>query len=179
MKDQIEDVKLSSEEQANRISVGEDKFLFCFKPENLDNECIFGISLVNGVKIFAAVALLQSLSFLMEIFQTQTFFKKLGYIILTCLFVLISFCAFFSTLNDNMVLANISYCVASAIFLIAGVIFLIEICIKLFEFINPWEGDFLDLGFLTDVFGIGFYLFIYGYFIWIIYCYMGNHVKNN
>ena len=78
-----------------------------------------------------------------------------------------------------MALANISYCIASAVFLIAGVIFLIEIFIKLIEFINPWEGDFLDLGFLTDIFGVGFYLFIYGYFIWIIYCYMGNHVKNN
>ena len=79
MENEIQDIKLSSEP-------GKDKFLFFVEPKNIDNECIGGISLANGIKIFAVVTLIQAISSLMEIFQAEVFLEKLGYIILTTLF---------------------------------------------------------------------------------------------
>ena len=170
---ELENVKLSSD------GPSDDKFLFFFKPENVEKECVGGISLVNGIKIFAGVSLLQALSTLMEVFQAELFLEKVGYIILTCLFAIICFCAFFAAFNDNILLAKISYWIAAVLFLISGIKFICKSVMKTIEFINPFDGDFLDIKFLTYIFGRGLYLFIYLYFIWILYCFMANHDKNN
>ena len=115
----------------------------------------------------------------MEIFQTTLLMEKLGYIFLTVVFVIICLCAFFTTLNDNMTLAQAAYWISGIAFLLAAIKFICKSFLKIIEFINPWDGDFLQLDFLVYIFGRGFYLFIYLYFIWILYCYMSNHDKNN
>ena len=179
MNSELKNLKISLEEQAKNVSYGEDKFLFFFEPKNVDNECVGGISLKNGVRIFAAVSLIQALNSCMEIFQTTLLMEKLGYIFLTVVFVIICLCAFFTTLNDNMTLAKAAYWISGIAFLLAAIKFICKSFLKIIEFINPWDGDFLQLDFLVYIFGRGFYLFIYLYFIWILYCYMSNHDKNN
>ena len=179
MSNELNDIKLSIEDHANNISYGEDKFLFFFEPKNLDNECVGGISLVNGVRIFAGISLIQALNSCMEIFQTTLWMEKFGYILLTLVFLTICLCAFFSTLSENMTFAKIAYWVSAAAFLLAAIKYICKSFLKIIEFINPWDGDFLQLDFLVYVFGRGFYLFLYLYLIWILYCYMANHAKNN
>ena len=172
MENEIQDIKLSSEP-------GKDKFLFFVEPKNIDNECIGGISLANGIKIFAVVTLIQAISSLMEIFQAEVFLEKLGYIILTTLFFLVCFSLCMAAFMENMTFAKISYWLAAILFIISAVKFLCKSVLKTIEFINPLDGDFLDLKFLTYILGRGLYLFIYLYFIWIVFCFLANHEKNN
>ena len=179
MEGNLENVQLSSENQPNSVPNEDKKFLFFFKPNNIDNECIGGISLINGIKIFAAVSLLQAISYCMEIFSAEIFLEKLGYIALTTAFVIICFCSLFAALNENTTLAKISYWLAGFLFLLAAIKFLCKSVLKIIEFINPWDGDFLQLDFLVYIFGRGLLLFIYLYFIWILFCFISNHEKNN
>ena len=172
MENELQDVKLSSEP-------GKDKFLFFVEPKNIDNECIGGISFANGVKIFALVSLIQGISNLMEIFQAEIYLEKIGYIISTTLFFLICFSLCLAVFMDNMTFAKLSYWLAAILFILAAIKFLCKSVLKTIEFINPWDGDFLDLKFLTYIFGRGLYWFIYLYFIWIVFCFMANHEKNN
>ena len=168
----MEDVKLSSE-------ASENKFLFFFQPNNIDNECIGGISLINGIKIFALVSLIQALSNFMEVFNSDFLIEKIGYIILTVLFCIICLCSFLAAVNENTKLAKISYWLAAFLFLLSAIKFLCKGVLKIIEFINPWDGDFLQLDFLVYILGRGLYLFIYLYFIWILFCFISNHEKNN
>ena len=73
MENQLENVKLSSE-------ANENKFLYFLEPKNIDNECIGGISLLNGIIIFAVVTLIQAINGFMEIFESTVFLQKVGYI---------------------------------------------------------------------------------------------------
>ena len=160
-------------------SPNEEKFLFFFQANNVDKECIGGISLVTGIKIFSVVSLLQAINSFMDIFQSTTHYQKIVNISLTLIFLVICFCAFFCTVNENMSFARISYCLAAIIFLLGTLKFLWKGLWKMVEFINPWDGDFLQFEFFTYILGRGFILFAYLYFIWIIYCFMSNHSKNN
>ena len=179
MENTLEDVKLSSEGQANNISPCDKKFLFFFKPNSIDNECIGGISLVNGIFIFAAVSLLLAISNCMDIFNSELFLEKFGYIFLTGIFAIICVCSFFAALKENITLARISYILAGILFILAAVKFLCKSILKIIEFINPWDGDFLQLDFLIYILGRGLLLLIYLYFIWILFCFISNHDKNN
>ena len=179
MTNELNDIKISLEEKANNISYGEDKFLFFYEPEKIDNECIGGISLANGVRIFSLVSLIQALNSCMEIFQTILWMEKLGFILLTFVFLTICLCSFFATLNENMTFAKIAYWFSAIVIIISAIKYLCKCFLKTIEFINPWDGDFLQLDFLVYIFGRGLYLFIYLYLVFVLYCYMANHAKNN
>ena len=165
-------VKLSSEP-------GENKFLFFFEPKNVENECIGGISLVNGIYVFAGLSLILAINFCIEIFDRLYFIEKLGYILISLAFVIIAICAFFAAFSENMTLAKISYWMAGILFCLAAIKFICKSILKMIEFINPFDGDFLRLDFIAYIFGRGALLFIFLYFIWIIFCFMSNHEKNN
>ena len=179
MDSNLDNVKLSSEDQAKSVPNGDNKFLFFFQPNTIDNECIGGISLINGIKIFAAVSLIQAIDSCLEIFNAEFFIEKLGFIALTTAFVIICFCSFFAAFKENTNLATISYWLAGVLFLLAAIKFICKSVLKIIEFINPWDGDFLQLDFLVYIFGRGLLLFIYLYFIWILFCFISNHEKNN
>ena len=179
MDSNLDNVQLSSEDQTKSLQNGDNKFLFFFQPNSIDNECIGGISLINGIKIFAAVSFIQAISSFSEIFNAEIFLEKIGYILLTTAFVIICLCSLFAALNENTTLAKISYFLAGFLFVLAAIKFLCKSVLKIIEFINPWDGDFLQLDFLVYIFGRGLFLFIYLYFIWITFCFLSNHEKNN
>ncbi len=158
---------------------GENKFLFFFEPKNVENECIGGISLKNGIYVFAGFSLLLAISYCMEIFDRLYFIEKLGYTLITLAFIIIAFCAFFAAFNENMIMAKISYWTAGVLFCLAAIKFICKSLLKIIDFINPFDGDFLKIDFLIYILGRGALLFIYLYFIWIIFCFMSNHEKNN
>ena len=172
MENELENIKLSSEGSEN-------KFLFFVEPKNIENECIGGISLANGIIIFAVISLLQAINSFMEIFERTIFLDKIGYIILASIFLLIAFCSLFGALKDNVSFLKISYWLSAILFILAAIKYICKSLLKIIEFINPWDGDFLQLDFVTYIFGKGVLLFIYLYFIWIIFCYMSNNHKNN
>ena len=179
MDSNLDNVQLSSEDQTKSLQNGDNKFLFFIPPNSIDNECIGGISLINGIKIFAAVSFIQAISSFSEIFNAEIFLEKIGYILLTTAFVIICLCSLFAALNENTTLAKISYWLAGFLFVLAAIKFLCKSVLKIIEFINPWDGDFLQLDFLVYIFGRGLFLFIYLYFIWITFCFLSNHEKNN
>ena len=179
MDSNLDNVQLSSEDQTKSLQNGDNKFLFFFQPNSIDNECIGGISLINGIKIFAAVSFIQAISSFSEIFNAEIFLEKIGYILLTTAFVIICLCSLFAALNENTTLAKISYWLAGFLFVLAAIKFLCKSVLKIIEFINPWDGDFLQLDFLVYIFVRGLFLFIYLYFIWITFCFLSNHEKNN
>ena len=45
MENELQNMKLATEEQANDMSYGQEKFLFFFNPKSIDNQCIGGFSL--------------------------------------------------------------------------------------------------------------------------------------
>ena len=172
MEKELENIKLSSEPNEN-------KFLFFVEPKGVENECIGGISLSKGIIIFAIVSIIQAIDSFREGFQASLYLEKVGYFILASIFLIIAFCALLGVLNDQMIFLKISYWIAAILFIFAAIKFICKSFLKIIEFINPWDGDFLQLKFVTYIFGRGFLLFIYLYFIWIIFCYMSNHQKNN
>ena len=179
MENELQNIKLSSEEQANNISCDENKFLFFFKPNNIDSQCIGGISLINGIIIFAVVSLIQAISYCMEGFSSTLILEKFGYISLSIIFLLIAIFSFFAAFKENTKCARVAYYLASILFIFAAIKYICKSFLKIIEFINPWDGDFLQLDFAVYIFGRGAYLFIYIYFIWILFCFMANHEKNN
>lgn len=161
-------------EKFNQFGFGIDSFLFIVKPgpDKIDKQCLFGISLKVGVRIFSLIMLFEALSSFMDVLSPGTLWKLIVYIAVFVLYLIIGFYAFYSTINEKASFAKISYFLISVIFIIEAVVYLCKSLIKLIEFLTPWDSDFLKLKFLIFVFGYGLYLFIYLYFIWILYCYI-------
>lgn len=151
-----------------------ENFLFIVKPNqsNLDKECLFGISLKNGVRVFSVVILLEALSTLMDLFSPGGFWKFIWYLIVLCFFCIIAFYSFYSTIKEKKCCAKIAYTLISVVFLAEALWYIGKSLLKLLEFFLPWDDDFLRLRILVFIFGWGIYLFIYLYLIWILYCYM-------
>ena len=179
MENELQNIKLASEEQANNISYGENKFLFFFKPNSIDNQCIGGFSLINGIIIFAVISLLQAISYCLEGFSSILGQEKFGYISIAIVFLLISVLAFIAAFKENSTCAKACYYLSSILFIFGAIAYICKSLLKIIEFINPWDGDFLQLDFIVYILGRGACLFIYLYFIWILFCFMDNHEKNN
>ena len=179
MENELQNIKLATEEQVNNMSYGEDKFLFFFKPKSIDNQCIGGFSLITGIIIFAVVSLLQAISYFSEGFSSTVGVEKFGYILLSIVFLLIAIFSAIAAFKENTTCAKVAYCLASILFIFAAIAYLCKSILKIIEFINPWDGDFLQLDFLIYILGRGLLLFIYLYFIWILFCFISNHEKNN
>lgn len=159
--------------QASRnIPVSDDKFLFFFNPVNVEEKFMFGLTLKNGVLIFAVITLIQAISSFFDIFSPDSFWLFLVAIVAFIIYLVISVYAFLGALKENYSYTRVSYLIISALFLIEALRYVCKSVIKIIEFITPWDGDFLRLDFLVYVFGYGMYLFIYLYFIYILYRYM-------
>ena len=64
-------------------------------------------------------------------------------------------------------------------FILETIFYLVKCTIRLIEFINPFDGDFLKLKTIIFVFGQLAYLFIFLYFIYVLYCYIISLKKIN
>ena len=159
-------------EASRKVPVSDDKFLFFFDPINIDNKFLFGLSLKNGVQIFAVITLIQAISSFLDIFSPDSFWLFIVAIVAFIIYFVISVYAFLATYKENYSYAKVSYLIIAALFLIDALRYVCKSVIKTIEFITPWDGDFLRLDFLIYVFGYGVYLFIYLYFIYILYRYM-------
>jgi hypothetical protein len=169
---------------SQKLPVQDDKFLFFFNPQIVDEKFLFGLPLKTGVFIFSVVVLIQALNAFFEIFKPNSFWIFIVSIIAFLIYFIIAFYAFVGALQNNYLFTKLSYSIIAVLFLIEALRYVCKSIYKTIEFITPWDGDFLKLDFLVYVFGYGVYLFIYLYLIFILYRFMiqaknGGSVNNN
>ena len=157
---------------SQKLPVQDDKFLFFFDPQLVDEKFLFGLPLKTGVFIFSVVALIQALNAFFEIFKPNSFWLFIVSIIAFLVYFTVAFYAFLGALQNNYSYARLSYIIIAVLFLIEALKYVCKSIYKTIEFITPWDGDFLQLDFLIYVFGYGVYLFIYLYLIYILYRFM-------
>ena len=157
---------------SQKLPVQDDKFLFFFDPQLVDEKFLFGLPLKTGVFIFSVVALIQALNAFFEIFKPNSFWLFIVSIIAFLVYFAVAFYAFLGALQNNYSYARLSYIIIAVLFLIEALKYVCKSIYKTIEFITPWDGDFLRLDFLVYIFGYGVYLFIYLYLIYILYRFM-------
>ena len=157
---------------SQKLPVQDDKFLFFFDPQLVDEKFLFGLPLKTGVFIFSVVALIQALNAFFEIFKPNSFWLFIVSIIAFLVYFTVAFYAFLGALQNNYSYARLSYIIIAVLFLIEALKYVCKSIYKTIEFITPWDGDFLRLDFLVYIFGYGVYLFIYLYLIYILYRFM-------
>ena len=150
----------------------DEKFLFFFTPDKIDKECVGGLSLKTGVIILSVIVFYEALYSLANIFEASTNSKFIINLILFIFYICIGSLALYSIYSNNLSLAKIAYIMVSVIFIFEAFIYLIKSAVKLFEFVNPFDGDFLKLKKIIDVIGYLAYLFIFLYFIYVLFCFL-------
>ena len=156
-----------------------EKFLFLVTPEKVDTECIGGITLKNGVRILSIIVFYEALSSLALALDTNYNSKFIFRLIIFIFYFCIGCLALYSTFNDSYSLAKISYIILCILFILETFFYLIKCAIRLIEFINPWDGDFLKIKQIIFILGKLAYLFIFLYFIYVLYCYIISLKKYN
>ena len=145
---------------SQKLPVQDDKFLFFFDPQLVDEKFLFGLPLKTGVFIFSVVALIQALNAFFEIFKPNSFWLFIVSIIAFLVYFTVAFYAFLGALQNNYSFVRLSYIIIAVLFLIEALKYVCKSIYKTIEFITPWDGDFLRLDFLVYIFGYGVYLFI-------------------
>lgn len=155
-----------------KIPIPDDRFLCITVPGKIDEECLFGISLKNGVKILSALVLVHAISAFMSILNPGTLLNLLFYIIVFVLLLAIAIYAYYAAVNDNFAYAKLAYFSLGVVFAYQSLVYTVKCALKLMEFITPWGSNFFNMNLLVYILGNGVYLFIILYFVWIMYCYM-------
>ena len=152
----------------------DDKFLFFFTPHKIEKECAFGLSLKTGVRIFSFIVFYEALQSLSVFFNTTSYWRSLVELSFCLIYILIGSLALYSTFNENVMFAKISYVVVCILFIFELLFYCYKFTVRIIDFINPWDVDFLDLTNLAYIVGKLIYIFVYLYFIYILYCYIYN-----
>ena len=147
-----------------------DKFLFLFKPQ-VDDKCVFGISLKIAVRIVSVFLILVSLSEFFEAFSQNKLWVLLWNIFFAIFFLSIAIFAFLSTINDKYEYANISNIVYSIVFIIKFLSYLVKVVFLILGFVNPFGESFFKIKGVWSLVGEGAYLLLLLYFVYILYCF--------
>lgn len=151
-------------------STSTDKFLFLFKPQ-VDDKCVFGISLKIAVRIVSVFLILVSLSEFFEAFSQKKLWVLLWNIVLAIFFLSIAIFAFLSTINDKYEYANIANIVYSIVFIIKFLTYLVKVVFVILGFVNPFGESFFKLKGAWSLVGEGAYLLLLLYFVYVLYCF--------
>ena len=157
----------------------QEKFLFAFTPSKIDTESIAGISLKNGVRILVGILLYEGLYSLNQSYETSSSIKFVFRLIAGICYLCIACFTCYITFFENAKLAKIAYVIICILFILEVLYYLLKSFLRLFEFINPWDGDFLSLKEILSIFGDFAYLFILLYFIYVLFCYIVSLKKPN
>ena len=147
-----------------------DIFLFLFKPQ-VDDKCVFGISLKIAVRIVSVFLILVSLSEFFEAFSQNKLWVLLWNIFFAIFFLSIAIFAFLSTINDKYEYANISNIVYSIVFIIKFLSYLVKVVFLILGFVNPLGESFFKIKGVWSLVGEGAYLLLLLYFVYILYCF--------
>ena len=159
--------------------VNTEKFLFLVVPDKVDTECIGGITLKNGVRILSVIVLYESLASLANLFEAKYTSKFIINLIFFICYLCIGSLALFSTFNDSISFAKIAYILVCIFFILEAFFYALKCAIKLLEFINPFDGDFLKIKILIYILAKLAYLFIFLYFIYVLFCFIFELKKSS
>ena len=162
----VEELKDPSQESSD------DKFLFCIIPEKVDKQGIAGLSLKNGVRFLSAILLYEALYSFIQSWDSKYTSKFIFRLIAGICYLLTSCLCCYSTFSDNIQYGKISFIFAEVLFILECLYYLLKSFLRIFEFINPWDGDFLSLKNIIYIIGDLAYLLIFLYFIYLQYCYL-------
>ena len=176
IEDQIKDNEIKLEELKEP---NDEKFLFFFKPDKIDTECIGGITLKNGVRILSVIVLYESLTSIANLFEAKYTSKFIINLIFFICYLCIGSLALFSTFNDSISFAKIAYILVCILFILEAFFYILKCAIKLLEFINPFDGDFLKIKILIYILAKLAYLFIFLYFIYVLFCFIFELKKSS
>ena len=152
----------------------QDKFLFCIVPDKIDTECIAGLSLKNGVRILSGILLYEALFSLSQSWDTKYTSKFIFRLFLGICYLCIACVVCYITFNENVSYTTIALIVVEVLFILELLYYLLKSFLRIFEFINPWDGDFLNLKNIFYIIGNLAYLFVFLYFIYVLYCYLAS-----
>lgn len=158
---------------SRNIPTNDEKFLLFFDPQIMDEKkFLFGLSLQTGVQIFSIILFIQAISSFFDIFSPDSALMFFVDIIAFIIYFVAAFYTFYCTIKNKYSYARVGYIILSVLFLFYAIIYVCKSIVKTIEFITPWSGDFLQLGFLVYVLGNGILLLIILYFIYVFYHYM-------
>ena len=150
----------------------QEKFLFCIVPDKVDTQCIAGLSLKNGVRILSGILLYEALYSLNQSWDTK-YTSKFIFRLLLGLFYLCTACLIcYITFKENLSYTKIAFIIVEVLFILEFLYYLLKSFLRTFEFINPWDGDFLNLKNILYIVGDLAYLFVFLYFIYVLYCFL-------
>jgi hypothetical protein len=101
-----------------KVPTPDEKFLFFFDPQIVDEKFLFDLPLKTGVYIFSAVVLIQALSAFFEIFSPDSFWIFLVSIFAFLFYFLIAFYSFVGATNNNYSYIKFSYLVIAVLSLL-------------------------------------------------------------
>ena len=145
--------------------IGEEKFLSLCSVE-------------TGSLIFSVIIIIQALSNFLYIFKPDTFLNFIAYAILFIFYSVSAFYVCFGYLRKKYLFVKVGYIIISALFLLYAFVYVFKSLYKIVKFLIPFSGDFLSFDFVEYVFGKGIFLFGYLYLIYTLYLFMINIKKN-
>ena len=157
---------------SEKVPFPDEKFLFFFDPELVDQKFLFGLPFKTGAYIFSTVVCIQALSAFFNIFRPDSFWFFLVSIFAFVVYFAIAFYGFLGVMKNNYHYTKVSYLIIATLFLIDALRYAFKSLFRTIEFITPWDAEFLRLDFLIYVFGYGIYLLIYLYLIFVFYRFM-------
>ena len=103
---------------SEKVQVPDEKFLFFFDPEIVEQKFLFGLPFKTGAYIFSTVICIQALSAFFNIFRPESFWLFLVYIVAFLVYFTIAFYGFLGAMKDNYHYTKVSYLIIAALFLI-------------------------------------------------------------
>ena len=170
--EQNKDYEIKLDELKEPSQESKEKFLFCIVPEKVDKECIAGLSLKNGVLILSAILLYEALYSLLKAWDTKYTSKFIFRILLGLCYLCTSCLSCYSAVNSNLNYSKISFIIVEILFTLEFLYYLLKSFLRVFEFINPWDGDFLNLRNILYIIGDLAYFLVFLYFIYVQYCFI-------
>ena len=146
----------------------QEKFLFCIVPDKVDTQCIAGLSLKNGVRILSGILLYEALYSLNQSWDTKYTSKFIFRLLLGLCYLCIACLLCYITFKENLPYTKISFIIVEILFILEFLYYLLKSFLRTFEFINPWDGDFLNLKNILYIVGDLAYLFVFLYFIYVL-----------
>ena len=150
----------------------QEKFLFFIVPDKVDTQCIAGLSLKNGVRILSGILLYEALYSLNQSWDTKYTSKFIFRLLLGLCYLCTACLICYITFKENLSYTKIAFIIVEVLFILEFLYYLLKSFLRTFEFINPWDGDFLNLKNILYIFGDLAYLFVFLYFIYVLYCFL-------
>ena len=156
------------------MEASNENFLFFFKPTKTDSTCLCGLDLKIGVIVTSVVSLLYSIEHFYEAVDEEKLIWLVWEISLSIFFLVIAFFLFMGGVFKKKPQCSIGLSLAYIFFWIEFIQFIVKATLSLLGFINPFDDKFFKVKLILYVIGESFGLIIFGYLLWVTYCFKSS-----